>query len=1384
MHFSLIYASSRQTNTMSTASSSEYEDDGYYTTSDEESIKLACNTTTNNSGSESSSGSENEPATLSCNLYEPKSVSSEESSAGSGSESDGDLDELYLSSPLPAPVATATTNKVVHYSTLKRDIPMGELVDGVTKQTQSSFTKSNELKTLASMNKSEFDEVQQKYDAKQQTVSLSKREMPMGKLVSTKDELTPLSSMTGGEFAEVKKMSDKRQNAMFQQQFAPKKLTATPTNTARSYSLNPVDALSSKKREELFIQTRTQLLNNLNSDKRTTSLACPVKVVEIDVEALSLQELREMVRECRAKHSAITNKTDMATTVQSLTHSMGPDTRVGKPHHTKLADPHGILAVGSVLGFTDDVVDTFTGRGDPYYYYDEDPYYYGPRYYGRDGYQRRDRRRYYYGSELSKKNGDILLKGTASTVLQQKNPLVHSSTLSASQLATVRENSAASTVSQQKSPLVHSNTLSASQLATVRENSAASSKLTNFNTLPLAQQKEIRDAMALAASEKSPVVKTFSNQKSSLNAKREYELKSSHTVMTNATVNSLYNGLACPMHVKEIALVDHLKRAYPDYDELLRKNVSRRVLDALFNSKDRNFIIIVPGKALLALYKQQGKSLEMAKMAAAYLTVLLLAEEMIPVDNTTYSCANLLRENRINVRRIDAETIEVDNTILAKLDRSSGGHLYKMIEPVVEDVTEDEEEVLIEDIVEEVLARVEERQQEEEAEVEEEELEEEEELMEPEEPVSRGNTTTIVINNGEERGGRRSPKMIATLPAANSRELAIVPVEEQLVMSSANTKGVFLAGVYRNTFYKNKKVEALASKMLNTQYSGAKDMANYIDAETQQVNELFIKTFSYDTLFEKCRATATQITTAERLTPENNFVIKANANTLSYTLDASLKMKEFAVDTKQVKISKRQLINHFNVLCFETKKAGQYASLCFSLPDETKSHTDTYMSADENMLLKFKDNLLQSVAINTSATNFTLSSMTSNGALSDNVLQNISVQVPMAEHATVLYAKELSFEQFTQALIPLSQSSFLKRVKAAYNEFTSAPVLRLNRISGIAYEAFNAAVASYAEGSERTVQVMMAIARGGMETVNKMSNYTFHRMLMRSNVNANQFLMRYDYDAALNQTKEHPSFNAMINTAMVRDAPTLSIELLHPLKKKKSLFRFQLASARSPPQDRESVYSVLSADGLHFDFVLGMGAKIERIYVRFFHHTAPSFEKDITKFLATEAHAYQRLKMNIGNMYMSKRIEKYLSNSTLPKEKLDLKQQREFFATLHKEIERYMEKENLTQLLVNAPSTKITNDSANILRESGYITLQPEELSHFHSLVVDGFSLGSSAVTTTNTNKVLDAVVREYKTLSPMNGDKKDIEFALYMDRFKLIASKMATDSSMLVNKK
>ena len=1288
-----------------------------------------------------SSSSSEETTKLACSTLDDSGEKSggvyddDDYSGTSGSEGE-EMDELYMS-------RAPTFEKVVPLATLKREVPMGDLVPmPATAATNTTTTTSRPV------------------DIRQ-------------------NDLRPLTAMTKDEIEVIQMKQDNR-----------------------LYGLRRITNLSNKKQEELYASQEQLRLSRLAESKRLyvkaldelspeqldglktaiTPLACERHrlLEKRALDELTLEELRELVQECRAHHtrdnivvvssgirdSQVGEKEDSF--ASPLCQVMDEDTRKLSHGQIKLQKKANAEIQLGVLGLVDSLLDPYDQyppyRGSYYggypYYYGGYPYYGGYGGYGYGGYggyrgypYRRHRR--YYGADLKNLNDN------AEILLKSKNPVVTAAT-------------STTTSSRLDRPLI------------------------NVNTLPVAEQEAIRKAnMNTKNTSNSSPLKSFVNPKSTLTAKKEFELKLGAKMLDSSLTKSLYfglskqehnKGLSCPVHTSDANLMEHIRREHPLFSEMLHKNMNPRLIKSLVNAEDaRNFMMVVPSDAILAFYRQQGELLKVAKLATAYLTILLRRGEQIPADQINYQCANLLRDHRVVVRRLDDETLEIDNAMIAKLDPASNGRLYKVVAggPTIEDLP------LVERI-EEARAEAEAEAEAEQEAQEEEEAEAELEEEEATELIEAGPTTQIIINTGE------APQVVRSLPAADANELAIVPVEEDLM--GLDSRLLTLAGVYKNTQYKNRRFENLASKMLQTQYSGAKDMANYIDYNDSQphINQLLVKCFSYDTLYDKYRANSTAMVGPERLSASASFVIPSQEKgSLSYNLDTALKMKEFLIDTQKLKISKRQLINHFNVLCFKSKskKEGEYASLCFSLPDDTKNLTDTYMSSDENLLLKFKDNLLHSVAINTSAANLLMTTMPEvktslTTGKPGTVLQHISAQVPMADHASQIYDKELSFEQFMDLVMPLSQPSFFRRAKAALRELVDTGALPLHRVMGSDAILLRTKLDAYEEVSEKTVQIEMTIAEGALEAARSLKHHTYHRVLLRDPVVQHQYMVRYDYDAALNPSAPQLSFNALIKPGKIAEPPVLVIRLLNPLKRKNVTFRFRLASARSPPQEQELFYRAESKEhGLRFDFKLSPGALIETIYIRYVHHVAPllatpttttasitskggNFEKDLSKFLATEAYAYKKMQVNVTSGYMTQRLSKIFMASKLSKEDLDTQQHKEFFATLKKEIDAYMEREKLIPLLKEAPDATLTTEKNTILASNNYKEAPlVEEVKRFHAMLRSGFALGKS-VAETNTatstlpsvTNVLNEVISEYATLS--KSCCKDVEFAMYMNRF------------------
>lgn len=932
--------------------------------------------------------------------------------------------------------------------------------------------------------------------------------------------------------------------------------------------------------------------------------------------------------------------------------------------------------------------------------------------------------------------------------------------------------------------------------------------LCNINSLPPKER-------AMILNKKPEQLQIFKNP-STLASKKQFELKLSSSIMSNPTVLSLYHGLSskkqlsCPhtdMLQSDVSMMEHLMEHHPMYASLLKKHINKDMLHELTKrNNERNVLFIVPGRALLTILHE----VNVLKEALAYLIVLMMPGETIPVDNKVYQATNLHREEPVTIRRIDDETLEVDGT-RAKIDRASGGRVYVVEEPSIEDLDEPtaNEILAIEKEIEKEIAEEEAVEAKIDAEIEAEIKTEEE----------NEGVSSLTEEEGNEIPSE-SP-VIATLPEpTDANALALVPFEEQEVVEQVPTtsgttsttattttiksapvaaRTVVLMGVFKGTTFKNRRFETLATKMFNTSYNGAKDMAAYIDHDpvTQNyANQLFLKTFNCDSLYEKYQKNELP-SKPERLTVEANFCINHKQN-LTYGLDASLQMKEFVLDTQKIKINRAQLMNRLNVVCFKSKKENQYASVSFTLPeDEHRDLTDMYMSADENLLLKFKGNLLQSITINTNSSNFALNTLipqkTSFMGDGSNVMKHITTQVSLKNTPS-----SLTYSQFMATVLPLSQTGFFgrirRRVKAVTEEAFGELPIELDRLDSSAPAALAMTIRGYSEIlKERNEGVNISIGKGAYQA-SKMKKYIFEtrearKLTSRIGVLSKEYVIIYKYDTDANRGK-FISFNDLTRDKNnIFDAPNLIIELLNPIKKKKELFRFTLALKQPVTSGLEEVYTAKSRDEkLHFNFLVNGSGNLEEIYIRYIEqHPKGSpliFTKTISKFLASEAYAYKKHELEIGSSYMKSRLGKYLINSGLTKENIDTVRYNEFFTTLNTEIKNYMKNEKLDTLLVKIPDTTMNQVKVARLISSGYQTPQLDETKTYQSILTTGFAPLSSSVSTTNCDapQVVKLAIREYRHLTKNPVLVKDQSFALYMDRFLYITAIMS-DAFSTVNK-
>jgi hypothetical protein len=920
-----------------------------------------------------------------------------------------------------------------------------------------------------------------------------------------------------------------------------------------------------------------------------------------------------------------------------------------------------------------------------------------------------------------------------------------------------------------------------------------SPKLVNVNHLPLAQQ-------AVIVSENKK--KIFDN-KSMIYRKKAFDMSHSFNAsLKSKPMAHLLNNDGGHHHHNHHhyedrlcgnALLNYMTKNHPLYTKMLERQAVKRQFHSLIENVDSNYWIIVPPQSLIR-HCLKHEDRRFGQLCGAYFIVLTKESDGVPDDASLYSCATLLEKARILVRRLDDETLEIDNLFMAKREPASRGRVYTMLEPngertISEIITEEEDKLQAEMVGDEEEA-------EEEAETGGDEEEEEEEtttqvVVEPEgekvETLLEEAADALLVAAEKIQQQRNTlltlepPRLITRLPKERSVALVPLKIEEELLTPEEEEEEVegeeerprtvvtttttttesplMLRGVYKNMKFKNTKVDALTSKMLRPSYNGCLDMGSFLENKqsTSPVAEkLYFKIYSYENLFKKYEET--KLAVREQLHQEGHFVLKSQSN--AYNLDKEMKVKEFVLDESQ-KITKSQLINHLAVLSFlaEEKK---YAVALFSLPDDS-SKTNTYMSSDENVFLTFKENTLHSVSVNMNSKKFL--SVDAPIAFTKNrstVMSHLSAQVNFrAPLFSKLYTTELSRSEFMNAVLPLSQASFIRRARVLTGGLFEK-VFDLHKTNEVID------LAAYSEIREATVRVSAGIAAGVVELTSNILSYTAYRVLYLRKEREHEYLYAYEFEPAVNKTPL--SFLGLRGDK--GKSKILSIRLYNPHTDKDQTFKFRLSTTRNIATNRMYLANLPDLDVF---FQLDQG-NVDKIYVRFVTKKSSyqldssltlnadvassssknGFEVEMAKFLGDEAYWYKKMNLTtVDNTYLARRTKVLISTN-------DKKQASfAFFQKLREATDNYMTQENLKSM-VSTEKKVVNEQELKLLVAQSYVYPHQTLSTSYKRLLTEAFD---KTKTTYNAQTVLTNAVNHYVSLS----GGKDKDFVGYMDRFRTV---------------
>lgn len=734
-----------------------------------------------------------------------------------------------------------------------------------------------------------------------------------------------------------------------------------------------------------------------------------------------------------------------------------------------------------------------------------------------------------------------------------------------------------------------------------------------------------------------------------------------------------------------IDLLAHLSTNYPHLKPSLKKDAPLATLMQRLTQTKRDFLVLVPPPGGISSFQASN--------------IVLLSGADAPIlgdvkDRTLYSYQTAASAtDRVELRRLGNETIEVNGRATAKLDRDSQERVY-------------------------VLSN------------------------------HRHKHHHQHEDDEEEENERTKQTYAVTWEDLTTLSSDAVRVDEIGLASPQETQT--LAAVNKFTAYRAPKLGLLTGAMLGANFNAPRDLKNYMaptGGDTAAVKgDLFLKLYGMDDLLQR-HIQATMIS-QEYLTPVASYRISSSgAHTID--LDNQLTMRQYPIDQATTPIKKSALINGVAVLSFvhadkEEPQRHLLSALSFRVSAAAENQ-NLYLSSDESVLLQFKNNMLDSISLNCAQCgNAPCCRLGASAATSGKTDLNnlIALQVTLDKHAfSQLNARELKFDEFADLITPLCAPRILKRAKAAFKTTTTKAIpLTESTEDPMSLDA------DEKEGTARTERVMfMWGEHKGLMAKNKRS-VTFQKQTYHNSEATNEKIDVYTRrGGGGGGGGTGVSFKKLVN-AYRQTSKLLSVTLRDPLQGgKEKTFLFKLANTDGVG----TTYHHYHADkgGLTFHFELDDQGDVQRLLVEYMlgsagggHHgrkasTTTMMKADVAllptsksgsgktdaalvSFLGAEASKLNDLNLNvIGNTYLERRVDEMMRTVVL--QQPNRKRALDFFVSLSDCLVAHSQQKtiNLAQLNNTLFVTELTNQLRTDLSASLYICPQHADAERCRSVL-------------------------------------------------------------------
>ena len=803
---------------------------------------------------------------------------------------------------------------------------------------------------------------------------------------------------------------------------------------------------------------------------------------------------------------------------------------------------------------------------------------------------------------------------TTATKASPLSGLRHASELSPQQLEAVHRNTQG--LMQKRAEFTEISSLSTEKQAQLQARQAKS-ELTSFASLG-ALQKEQAVLNAQKNERLQQVVPLMDNSASILRQKGAFDLSFSATI-TDANLRTLFEGkpLECPTNSQHQAeaqvILTHLKKNHRHFCDLIDVGGLKTYMCDLVHRAGEDYLFLVPTKRYLEALHLDTDKVRAIKIIGSHIA-LFDRKSSAPVLNDMrnrglYDYQSALYGHRIWLRRLDDKTIEVNGSWIAYRDTVGRGHLY-----IMRDVSPGQ-------------------------------------LVAEEKRVQLYNREALTHE-------------ARLIDLDNDPDLNLSYVEVDETLSARATE--LMQPVAHIGSYAEPKMSILLSKMLQANYNCRTDMRSYITLATShafsfastgtgtgtnsatQCADLHVKLFDLHDAFNRHLDNTLQ--PLEYMRPVDAcFISGALGQRLE--LGEALEMHEYKLDAQDRPFRKSDFLNHVAVVSFV--RGDDVLMSSFAMTDEQYSK-GVYMSASEGVVLRFKDNLLDCIAINPASPAF--SAQLHEG---DSVGVNQSVSLRLAVDKSLsaqLEAHEHTFEQFSDLVVPLCAPSFVKRAKAALKGAMTHSIT-LTPVNFPLSTENDAPV-----GPEATKSVMVMIGKNAIDAARNKHSHRVQRQTYQSRTRSSDHIDVFTFEKPF-------SFTALVDKK--GRAKVLSLTVPHPLTQKQQTFTFKLSNTKN-------IASQIGWEGskagltFHFETENGNVARLGIEYQKApsggsGRRSAPPPQDmppqlpppqnnptpdaggggDVTAFLVDEAYRLHALSLPVSHAYLQTRLKSLLSTVNL-----------------------------------------------------------------------------------------------------------------------------------------